>query len=418
MRKFLLSIIFLIFLLNQAFGQDQGYARAILQDLCSPQFYGRAYSLKGDKKATEYITQKIKALEFNPQLQYFPITVNCFEGNAEIAIKKHTLKAGKDFLVSPTSKSFYGQRKTINFNPNKKNSIKKINKILSKKDSSYSIIFDTLNASTEIKNKYIPKINNHNRNYSKLEIITTPKITFQGIASKQDNYTTVKIANKLSKKNKINIKLDAELKQSYQSQNIITKIEGQIPDTFIIISAHYDHIGTLGKNTYFPGAHDNGSGTAMLLDLIRHFSQQNIKPYYSIVFINFSGEEVGLVGSEYYVRHPIIPLNKTKFLLNLDMLGSGDDGIMAVNGSIYNKEYQLFVKINQEYQLLKKIDKRGAAANSDHYFFYKKNIPCLFFYTMGQYKEYHNINDKAENLPMPVYDNIFKLITEFIKIYR
>lgn len=418
MRKFLLAIILFSLFSTRINAQNESYAREILRELCSQQFYGRGYSFDSDKKAANYLINKIKNEGLTPKIQNFPITVNCFEGNAEIVIKKYNLKGGKDFLFNPESKSFYGERNIINFYPQKKKSRKKIDKILSQKDSMFTIIFDTANINKNLITKYLPKIENHNRRISKLEIVPVEKITFQGIATKQNNFTSIKLIKEYTKNTKINIKLDANLKHNYTSQNIITKIDGQIADTFIVITAHYDHIGTMGKNVYFPGAHDNASGAAMLTDLIRHYKSQPLKPYYSMLFIHFSGEEAGLIGSNYYVRNPIEPLNGIKFLINLDMLGSGDDGIMAVNGTVYNNEYQLFNKINKEFNLLKKIDKRPPAPNSDQYFFHKNNVPCIFFYTMGEYKEYHNITDKAENLPMPVYDKIFKLITEFIKNYK
>src|SRR5690606_14083057 len=97
------------------------------------------------------------------------------------------------------------------------------------------------------------------------------------------------------------------------------------------------HIGGQGRDVYFPGANDNASGTTMLLELAEHYSQN--PPDYSIVFMAFAAEEAGLLGSFHYTQNPFFPLQRIRFLINLDLLGTGDDGMMAVNGSIHPAEF-------------------------------------------------------------------------------
>ena len=99
------------------------------------------------------------------------------------------------------------------------------------------------------------------------------------------------------------------------------------------------------------------------------------------------------------------------------MLGSGDEGIMVVNGSVLKDEFDFLVNINNTNNYVPKIQSRGEAANSDHYFFYKKGVKSLYIYTLGAYKEYHNIYDRAEAIPMPAYDGIFKLVKDFVTDY-
>ena len=89
----------------------------------------------------------------------------------------------------------------------------------------------------------------------------------------------------------------------------------------------------MGKDVYFPGANDNASGVAMLLNLANYYSKKENQPKCSIAFIAFAGEEAGLLGSKYFSEHPLIPLNKMKFLVNLDLLGTGDEGMMVVNAT-------------------------------------------------------------------------------------
>ena len=137
------------------------------------------------------------------------------------------------------------------------------------------------------------------------------------------------------------------------------------------------------------------------------------KPKYKTVFIFFSSEEAGLIGSNYFVKNNSIDLAKIKFLVNLDLLGTGDDGIMVVNGAIYNDHFAKLEKINQEGQLLKTIKKRGKAQNSDHYWFTEKGVQCFFIYTLGGVSFYHDIDDKEKTLPLTKYKEVFKLLLEF-----
>jgi Zn-dependent M28 family amino/carboxypeptidase len=236
------------------------------------------------------------------------------------------------------------------------------------------------------------------------------------VSQKATTFPHVYLRDTLYKKGAL-ISLDIENKfiQNYTTQNVI----GYIPSKrwfcrkYIFLTAHYDHLGRMGANTYFPGANDNASGTSILFGLANRFIDKPSK--YNIVLIAFSGEEAGLLGSKYYTEHPIIPLEKIKFLLNLDIMGSGEDGVTLVNGSIFTKEFDQLVKINEEKQLLSAVKKRGKAASSDHYFFTEKGVKSMFMYTMGPNTNYHDIDDQFENLSFAEFEDIQKLIELFIR---
>lgn len=183
------------------------------------------------------------------------------------------------------------------------------------------------------------------------------------------------------------------------------------PDSVIVISAHYDHLGGMGEDTYFPGANDNASGIALLLGLARYYAA-NPQPY-TIAFICFAGEEAGLKGSKYFTENPLIPLRNIRFLLNLDLTGTGDEGITVVNAAEFSKEFAQLNEINDAKKLLVKINARGKAANSDHYWFSEKGVRAFFIYTLGGIKAYHDVFDKAGTLPLTEYEDLFKLIVKF-----
>jgi Zn-dependent M28 family amino/carboxypeptidase len=168
----------------------------------------------------------------------------------------------------------------------------------------------------------------------------------------------------------------------------------------------------------FPGANDNASGTSMLLDLARHYSLPENKPKYSIAFMAFSGEEAGLLGSMHYVSDPLFPLKNIRFLINLDMVGTGSKGIRVVNGETYEKEFTTLERINQEKNYLVVVGKRGPSSNSDHYPFFEKGVPSVFIYTTGdEFREYHNIYDVPEKLPFTKYNELFRLLSDFVKTF-
>jgi len=169
----------------------------------------------------------------------------------------------------------------------------------------------------------------------------------------------------------------------------------------------------MGENVYFPGANDNASGVAMILDLAKYFANLKEKPNYSIAFLFFSAEEIGLIGSKYFCENPLFEMRNIECLINLDMVGSGEKGITIVNGKVFDEEFNKFTEINGNKNYLKKIKARDKAANSDHYFFYKNNVKSFFIYTLGNYKEYHNIYDKSEELPLNEYENLFKLLIDY-----
>ena len=206
----------------------------------------------------------------------------------------------------------------------------------------------------------------------------------------------------------INNKFIKELK----TQNVIGYVEGKKKNKYLVFSAHYDHLGRMGSDTYFPGANDNASGVAMLLYLAKYFSEH--QPKYNIVFMAFGAEEAGIIGSKYYTEHPFFPLKDIRFLINCDIMGTGDEGITVVNGTIHKKEFKKLAILNNENHYLEKVKVRGRAANSDHYWFSQVEVPAIFIYTMGGIKAYHDVYDKSETLPLTEFNDLAKFLISFI----
>ena len=168
----------------------------------------------------------------------------------------------------------------------------------------------------------------------------------------------------------------------------------------------------MGEDIYFPGANDNASGTSMLLTLAEHFKAHPAKV--NIMFIAFAGEEAGLIGSKYYVEHPFFDLKDINFVLNLDIMGSGEEGITVVNASLFEKDFKRLKKINKRKNYLLKSNQEYPA-NSDHYFFTLAGVPAFFIYTMGPNKHYHDVFDTEAELSFAEYEDITTLLRLFLK---
>lgn len=403
--------------------QDIDYARTILDTLCSEHFDGRGFYNQGEKRSAEFIENEYKKFglqTFNDSyFQTFTLPVNSITGDITLKIDNKDLVAGADFLVDPSSPGFEG---TANIAFLKKTELMDIDQFKSaiRKNNGKFIAFDQSlikEEKRELKGQFYEMIQflkfGPDLPIKGVVEIVEEKLTFTASQQKAERPHLVILSEKISSKSrKINVKIENEFVEKHQSQNVIGFLEGEIKDSFICVVGHYDHLGRMGDNVYFPGANDNASGIAMQLSLAKELSQEKLK--YSMVFISFGSEEIGLVGSKYYTENPLFPLSQIKFLINLDILGTGDDGIQVVNGKEYRKDFDRLVSLNEENDYLKQVKIRGQACNSDHCFFHENGVPSFFIYTLGGVAHYHDIYDKAETLPLTEFEDLFKLLKKFI----
>jgi hypothetical protein len=418
--KTLISIFLFVFAINLS-AQNINYAQKIICDLSSEKYLGRGYDSTGNFLAAQYIENELKNFNISKfkksYSQEFSLNTNSIFGDLTLISGKDTLLPGIEYIVSGNSGTLNGKFEVKTLNAEILKSTEKFAEFQKTDFSKKFILIDTFGLNDKnFKEKYSEIAHNNSLKACAIIEITGGNLTYVP-SQNQTNFVNIILKKEFSEKitDSVSINIETELLKNVKTQNIIGFIKGEI-DTFIVYTAHYDHIGTMGKATYFPGANDNASGTAMVLSLAKYYSQLKEKPKYSIAFIFFSGEELGLLGSKYYTENPKFPLSKIKYLINLDMVGSGDKGIQIVNGAVFKDDFENLVKINKEKNYLPDIKKRGAAANSDHYFFYSKGVKSFFIYTLGEYKEYHNINDKAENLPLTAFNNLILLLIDFEKL--
>jgi aminopeptidase YwaD len=231
------------------------------------------------------------------------------------------------------------------------------------------------------------------------------------------------------------------IRREVQPANVIGILDGSdatLKKEVIVIGAHYDHLGRGGEGSLAPkegdihyGADDNASGTAGVLELARFFSEQTPRPRRTLMFIAFAGEEEGLLGSNYYVNHPIIPLASTVAMINMDMIGRMKNGKLIIGGVGTSEKWRTLVDnanlgftpyiigtissssvsavravmgahdpktVNNDkkpqFSLTLNEDGYGP---SDHSSFYSKQVPVLFFWT-GTHEDYHKPSDTADKI--------------------
>ena len=295
--------------------------RKTVARLCSPEFHGRGYVNGGDSIAANYLIkafQEIGCREFSQGItQDFSFPVNTFPGRMELNINGKQIEPGTAFVVAPNSCSGYetnailieiGLNDILNrsifqskidslsrFSANAKNTIFLF--------SLYKYAGDTLKKARQLSKTL-------NERYAIVDVVDT-KFTWS-VEQEQLAFPRFEVQKsaliQVGKPLTISYAIDARM-QDHTARNIISYIPSKRRSKkYIVFTAHYDHLGRMGQATYFPGGNDNASGSAMLVELARYYRNHPLKKT-NVVFIAFAGEEVGLLGSQYYVEHPIFPLN-------------------------------------------------------------------------------------------------------------
>ena len=232
------------------------------------------------------------------------------------------------------------------------------------------------------------------------------------------------------------------VRRSATATNVVGILEGSDPklkNEAIVIGAHYDHLGRGGEGSraaregeVHHGADDNASGVAGMLELARIFSTEHARPRRTIIFIAFSGEEEGLLGSSFYVNHPVRPLAQTVAMINMDMIGRMKENKLIIGGLGTAAEWRT---ITEKSNLPLSASLRGASGGlgedesrprpltltlnedgygpSDHSSFYAKQVPVLFFWT-GTHEDYHKPSDTADKINYADEARILSFVAEII----
>jgi len=218
----------------------------------------------------------------------------------------------------------------------------------------------------------------------------------------------------------VEVEMNADVTREVKTvRNVAGYLAGETNE-YLVLGAHYDHLG-LGEQfsmapsmagTPHPGADDNASGTAGLLELARYFSSQP-KPKRGILFVAFAGEELGLLGSSHYVNHPAMPLERAVAMINMDMIGRIRDGKVFIGGSGSGSTLKpMLDRILSGHSSLKiDFSETAGYGSSDHTSFTTKQVPVLFFFS-GLHADYHKPSDTWDKIDAPGTTTLLKLIAQ------
>ncbi len=371
--------------------QDSVRFTRTVRYLSSGELAGRGYLYNGHELALHFLDREFRRAGLRPAggsfLQAFPLRQNVFPGHQALRLSGRKLQPGRDFIPAPASPSLRGT-----FRVHKEAVAAKGQVLLL----------------TE-KEEYRPVPGQEPALLLRLQ----SKLT-HSLSQVQKGIPEIRLRDSLfhSGDSLLKVKLRAREKE-LKAWNVKGMVMGtQYPDSFLVLCAHYDHLGSFGRRAWFPGANDNASGVAMLLELANAIARKPLP--YSVLFVAFSGEEAGLLGSSFMAENPPVPLSNIRFLFNLDLLGFGEKGATIVNATLHPKEFARLQEVNEGCHCLPEIKSRGKAANSDHYPFSEKGVPAFFMYLMGGPGHYHDVQDTPETLSLKGFRGTYRLLMDFL----
>lgn len=414
-NKLFLPILFLIS--AQAAAPAQEYAREVIERLSSAEFLGRGYVDDGAGRAARYIAAQLadagaRPLAGGSYFQEFRFDINTFPQTPVCRVDGRALEPVAGFTVAARSAAARGAFALMPFDAARV------------ADTAYLDSLRTLDLAATF--LVAPgALARDSRLYSagaRGYVLADKSLAWSvNGAHRQEGYTAVHVADTLLGDSPREIELDVEplLVQGFRNLNVAARVaprEGEA-DSSIVFAAHYDHLGALGRGHYFPGANDNASGVALLLDLARRFAASPPRGY-NVDFLFFAAEEAGILGSRHYVQEPLSPLDRVSLLVNFDMVGTGAEGITIVNALETPRLLSLVDSLNAARGWFPEVKARGAACNSDHCHFARAGVPAVFLFTRGpEHNFYHDQRDLPATLPLSKWAELTDLAAALVELW-
>ena len=414
MKKLLLMVLAVIAV--QLNAQDLVHYKKMVKELSSAKYQGRGYAEDGANKAGKWIAKEFARVGADEVVcQPFKLDINTFPGKMEMSIDGKKMVPGVDFTLREFNPSIKGEFNLYYIDTLNYNADKIFADLATPQYEGAMVVCDFMFSYKHFAD--FKKL--QSKECSNVGLIYTweaPLKFYKAYGETVKEKPIIWVTPDFPKDAKtIKVNMENEFLKDYECFNVIAKVAGTRHDSCYVFTAHYDHLGKLGKKTYYPGAHDNASGTAAIITLAAHYAQHT--PEYDMYFIAFSGEDANLRGSEWYAQHPLAPLSQIKYLINLDMIGDNNPAQYCEVSDEGMPGFALFEQINAEKGYFKALDRSELADNSDHYPFAERHVPCIFFMNEhgDAFKYYHTVHDTWQNAIVTNYVPTFKLIQEFIE---
>ena len=424
--------------------QDTLYARHIIRDLSDPAFHGRGASYKGDSLAADYLRAEFRHIGVMPLcenfFQHYTYSTFSMEGDCWMEVEGRKLRNFDEFRVAPWSQTIECPNQKVVTLPWKVFSDPlRRQQFVEKHQPELEGSFVYIDASSLRRSdkegwrkgrEMLAALKRENPFGSKGIVVGLSELNTMSLGGceREHGYVFVEVLAKSMPRrvDNIGICVHTQFHSDYRTQNVCGVVYGDV-DTMVVLTAHYDHLGTMGDGyrylssaagevqtageVVFGGAHDNASGVAAVMDLARMAVQE--RPHYTLVFMLFSGEEAGLKGSTYAAQHHLIDYKKVRLLLNIDMFCGGTEGLMVFNAKSENTKpfYERMKTLNEALQIAPEVRPRDNAANSDHWPF-RDLCPAMFVLTMGMpYGGYHDTADVCSKCGLQYYNNYLLLLS-------
>lgn len=395
--------------------QDIASFTRIVKELASSKYQGRGYARDGVVKAGRYLEQEFWKAGCDTVFQQpFEIDINTFPGKMKMSVDGRRLRAGEDFVMREYSPGVHGTY-GLYFVDTAHYDIDRIVADLDKPENRGAMV---------VCDFWFPY---RHRDFRILEtgeagnagvIYTwdTPLKFYKAYGNKVVEKPVVWATREaLSGSKSVRFDIDNQFLAHYESCNIVASVKGRRHDSCFVFTAHYDHLGNLGGKIFCPGVNDNASGTAAVVTLAAHYAQQ--RPEFDIWFVAFAGEETGLNGSTFFAEHPCMELGRIKYLFNLDMIGDDNPVQYCEVSEAGRAGFERLGAINSACGLFRSLRLGDLAANSDHYPFAQKGVPCILFEQEegSCFQYYHTPKDDMEHFCTVTYPKLFRLLTEYVK---
>lgn len=422
MRKILSAACFAA-LLAPASAQDVlQRAKAYIATLAGEPMHGRGYVEGGDSLAAEWLAQRFAGIGLQPlngeRFDPFRFPVNTFPYSTLVVVDGDTLRAGIDYIVDPASGTSDGRFHMVRLLPadlltpeRRSMTISAVLGNVVLLDLPHTTNADTVALFNELEQelaRFVPV----------MRPATNGKLTWSVAARGQRNAHIALMPGVVpDTASVVDLRVINRNVPGHRARNVLGVLPAKKPSKdWIVVCAHYDHLGRMGPEVIFPGANDNASGTAMLLTLAEELVRKPLKQ--NVLFIAFAGEEAGLHGSVHFVGDPLIPLERIRMLVNLDLNGTGEAGIKVVNATAESRFFKHLTSINLKEKYLPAVEARGPACNSDHCPFVAKGVPAVFIYTLGGVAHYHDVHDTAESLSLAGFTGLHRLLLNALSTWK
>ena len=398
--------------------QDLPAYKRIVKELSSARYQGRGYAKNGVRKAGRFIEKEFRKAGVDEVItQPFCLDVNTFPGVMKMSVDGKRLVAGQDFVLREFSPGIHDECKLYHVDTLRYDSERLFADLEKPENKGALVVCDfwfTYKHPTDFKRLQSAECANAGLIYTWETPLKFYKAYAEKVADKPVIWT---MADAVRGAKSARMDIDNRFYKDYESNNVIACVRGERHDSCYMFTAHYDHLGNLGRKVFYAGANDNASGTASIITLAAYFAKN--KPPYDVWFVAFSGEDTNLRGSTYFVEHPIVPLENIKYLFNIDMVGDNNPQLYCELSEKGMPAFPLWERLNKKGGYFTSLDRGELAANSDHYPFAVRGVPCIFVENKegDAFPFYHTTEDNWQHAVTDSYEPLFRLVVDFISSY-